>query len=442
MGYEMNLPVADGPTIEVDEDELDFAVDAVVDDAVVAEIAASFRATGRQISNIIVRPLAGGKIIKFIVVAGVHRVMAARAVGWASLRAVVLPYETATDRLLAGLVEIDENLKRKRLTPAVEALLTARRKQIYEKLHPETRHGSPGVSRQVGDTRGRTDADRFSEAQARATGRSERAVQRAAARGEALLPQELKLISGTALDKGDELDWLAKLAPERRVALIERAAGGDKVSAKTEFKKQHRQTRERALGERQRSLPTAKFGVILADPEWRFETWSEAGLDRAADNHYPTSPADVILERPVAGIAADDCALFLWATVPMLPAALTVMKAWGFAYKSHFAWVKDGSPGTGYWNRNDHELLLVGTRGNIPCPAPGDNRSSVLRSQKAGHSEKPVAAYELIEAYFPTLPKIELNARARREGWEAWGLEAPVAGDSDQASVVSDEAAA
>ena len=78
----------------------------------------------------------------------------------------------------------------------------------------------------------------------------------------------------------------------------------------------------------------------------------------------------MIAARDVPSIAADDCVLFLWATSPMLPQALEVMKAWGFAYVSGAVWVKDRI-GTGYWFRNRHELLLVGTRGNVPAPAMG-----------------------------------------------------------------------
>lgn len=192
-----------------------------------------------------------------------------------------------------------------------------------------------------------------------------------------------------------------------------------------EHKKAARETRERILGGIQLALPKQKFGVILADPEWRFEVYSrETGMDRSADNHYPTSETDKICERPVADIAADDCVLFLWATVPMLPDAMRVMTAWGFTYKSHFIWNKD-KIGTGYWNRNKHELLLVGTKGNIPAPAMGTQPQSVIDAPVRLHSEKPQVFYLMIENYFPTLPKIELNARRRREGWEAWGLEAP-----------------
>jgi len=190
-------------------------------------------------------------------------------------------------------------------------------------------------------------------------------------------------------------------------------------------KKERRDQRERELATVQTALPDKRYGVIYADPEWRFEVYNrDTGMDRAADNHYPTSTTDEICKRPVADIAADDCCLFLWATVPMLPDALRVMEAWSFAYKSHCIWAKDRL-GTGYWFRNKHEILLVGTRGDIPAPSMGTQFESVIEAPVGRHSEKPERFYELIEAYFPTLPKIELNARRARAGWDCWGKEAP-----------------
>lgn len=191
-------------------------------------------------------------------------------------------------------------------------------------------------------------------------------------------------------------------------------------------KKVSRANREAQLAAKQKALPSTTFGVIYADPEWKFETFSENGMDRSADNHYPTSDTKTIMARDVASIAADDCVLFLWATAPMLPDALLVMESWGFTYKSQAVWVKDRI-GTGYWLRNQHEILLIGTKGAIPAPAPGSQWASVIEAPVAAHSEKPEEAYRLIEEYFPTLPKTELNARNARDGWTAWGLEAPEA---------------
>ena len=188
-------------------------------------------------------------------------------------------------------------------------------------------------------------------------------------------------------------------------------------------KAERRAERELELAANQRALPAKRYGVIYADPEWRFEVYSrETGMNCTADNHYPTSPTEEICNRPVGDIAADDCVLFLWATAPMLPDALKVMDAWGFTYKSQFAWAKNRA-GTGYWNRNRHELLLVGTKGDVPCPAPGTQWDSLIEALVGRHSEKPEKFYELIEGYFPNLPKIELNARRSRPGWDAWGNE-------------------
>jgi N6-adenosine-specific RNA methylase IME4 len=189
-------------------------------------------------------------------------------------------------------------------------------------------------------------------------------------------------------------------------------------------KKTRRHNRERVLGECLNALPDKKYGVIVADPEWRFEPWSrETGMDRAADNHYPTSCTEVIAARDVPSIAANDCALFLWATIPMLPHALLVMAAWGFDYRSHYCWGKD-KQGTGYWNFEQHELLLIGARGKIPCPSPGTQKPSLQIAPRLKHSQKPDLFLAMIEGWYPTLPKIELNRRgAPRQGWDAWGNE-------------------
>lgn len=189
-------------------------------------------------------------------------------------------------------------------------------------------------------------------------------------------------------------------------------------------KKVRRAERELELGARITALPDEKFGVILADPEWQFEPWSrETGMDRAADNHYPTSCTAVIASRDVPSIAAKDCLLFLCATAPMLAHAMLVMAVWGFDYVTNWELHKDRII-TGYWNRNRHEHLLLGKRGNVPCPAPGEQWDSVIEMKVGRHSQKPEAICEMIEAYFPNLPKIELNRRGpARPNWKAWGNE-------------------
>ena len=221
----------------------------------------------------------------------------------------------------------------------------------------------------------------------------------------------------------------ASVARTVRLALAllegERAALASAREEQHREKKAKRQARERELAGKVLALPTKKYGVILADPEWKFEFYNqETGADASAENHFSVSELEAIKQRDVASIAADDSALFLWATVPMLPQALEVMAAWGFKYVSNIAWDKV-RPGQGYWVRNQHELLLIGRRGKIPAPAQGEQPASVIRELKRKHSQKPEASYRMIEKMFPTLPRVELNARSRRRGWDAWGFEAP-----------------
>lgn len=223
-----------------------------------------------------------------------------------------------------------------------------------------------------------------------------------------------------------------KIAKAKRIAVatidgdqdVLKEARADRQREKTT----KRATRERILGGIQCALPTRKYGVIVADPEWRFEPWSRTtGMDRAADNHYPTSCTEVIAARDVPEIAADDCVLFLWATIPMLPHALMVMGAWGFDYKSHYVWIKDKA-GTGYWAREAHELLLIGTQGKPVAPAMGTQYASAIQSPRLSHSQKPEWFLEMIESWYPTMPKIELNRRGPpRAGWDAWGNQAEAA---------------
>jgi N6-adenosine-specific RNA methylase IME4 len=198
--------------------------------------------------------------------------------------------------------------------------------------------------------------------------------------------------------------------------------GGDKALA--------RASREEILGHRIRALPDKRFGVIYADPEWRFQVYSrETGLDRSPDGHYPTSETAAIAERRVQDIAAPACVLGCWATAPMLPQALYVVGQWGFEYVTHAVWrkVRAGKRrGTGYWLTGEHEIFILAKRGPVVPPAPGRQWPSWFEAPVGDHSAKPTWGLELLEDYYPTLPRIELNARAARPGWDSWGLEAPV----------------
>jgi len=218
----------------------------------------------------------------------------------------------------------------------------------------------------------------------------------------------------------DEVSSLAIAVAEGDKAIVKAAR-----SRRRQEKNATRTKRESDLAGKIIALPQKRYGVILADPEWRFDTYSEAGKDMSsAENHYPTSDLEEIKKRDVRSIAAKDCSLWLWATVPLLPQALEVMKAWGFDYRSAVFWDKT-LDGTGYWFRGRVEICLLGIRGNVP--APSRPFSSLMVEKRRRHSQKPEEIFRYIETYFPNVPKIELNARRARKGWDSWGLEAPIA---------------
>jgi N6-adenosine-specific RNA methylase IME4 len=171
-------------------------------------------------------------------------------------------------------------------------------------------------------------------------------------------------------------------------------------------------------------LPQHKFPILYADPPWRYEF--SATSTRAIEQNYETMSLEDICALPVVEIACDDAMLFLWVPAPILEQAFQVISAWGFSYRTGAIWDKD-QIGAGHYVRQQHEHLLIARRGEFPTPEPARRPSSILRAPRREHSRKPDEAYEIIERMYPELPKIELFARNAREGWAAWGNEAPKA---------------
>jgi N6-adenosine-specific RNA methylase IME4 len=163
-----------------------------------------------------------------------------------------------------------------------------------------------------------------------------------------------------------------------------------------------------------------RYPVIYADPPWRYENPPIGASSRSIENHYPTMTLEEICALPVGEMATDDAILYLWATAPKLLECFEVIRAWGFEYRTNMVWDKVNI-GMGYHARNQHELLLICKRGEIPPPAAGTQPSSVYREARTAHSAKPAFFAEMIEAAYPQLPKIELFCRSPRDGWAAWG---------------------
>ena len=135
-----------------------------------------------------------------------------------------------------------------------------------------------------------------------------------------------------------------------------------------------------------------------------------------------------ICALPVADIADKDCALFLWATFPNLQEAFEVIKAWGFKYKTvAFCWVKRNrkSPswfvGLGHWTRANAEICLLATKGK-PQRISKSVRQ-IVDTPIERHSKKPDEVRNRIVDLMGDVPRIELFAREKTDGWDVFGNE-------------------
>ena len=192
-------------------------------------------------------------------------------------------------------------------------------------------------------------------------------------------------------------------------------------------------------------LPRNHYGVIYADPPWPFATWSPKGQGRSGEAHYVTMSHSEMAAFPVGELAGPDCVLFIWIVQTQVPQALDLVEAWGFELKSiAFYWGKGNSlplfpedvvtqMGMGKWTRAEFEQCWLATRGH-PKRLHADVRQGIIEPRRE-HSRKPDCVYSRIERLVAG-PYLELFARTRRPGWDAWGNEtdkfaAPYDPDSD-----------
>ena len=247
---------------------------------VVAALAKSIAKVG-QLHAITVRACGPHGCGAYELIAGVHRFEAAKTLGWTTIAAVVVAVDGTSEAELLG---IDENLRRAELTPAERAQHIGRAKELYEKLHPETKAGAAGKGRsklrQIGEAKGR-----FSRDTSEKTGQSERAVQRDATRAKQCVV--LADIAGTCLDKGAEIDALAKLPATAQRKLAARAKAGEAVSAKDTAKK----AETRAAGAVARALGRTKQSPAAA----AIEEAQVRAVEQCADF---SMPADIPTQAP------------------------------------------------------------------------------------------------------------------------------------------------
>lgn len=181
------------------------------------------------------------------------------------------------------------------------------------------------------------------------------------------------------------------------------------------------------------NLPSGKFKVIYADPPWSYRQQGSAkGKRGMANAHYSTMTTEEIANLLVRNLATDDALLFLWSTFPNLQAAMEVMAAWGFEYKTAaFVWIKKNKRsgtnfwGMGAWTRANAEVCLLGARPNAKAGKIVKSHSvqQIVEAPVQEHSRKPMEVRNRIVQLVGDVPRIELFAREKTLGWTSWGDE-------------------
>lgn len=180
-------------------------------------------------------------------------------------------------------------------------------------------------------------------------------------------------------------------------------------------------------------LPNKKYNIIYADPAWSFGSKSyQDGNRQMIDiqkKHYTTMTEKEICNLPVKDITNDDCILFMWVTDSHLREGLNVIKSWGFNYKTiGFTWVKHYASGSTCYNFSPYllkstEICLIGMKGKLANIKARNDIKGLVYAQRTKHSKKPEEVRRRIEQMCKDLPKIELFARQKTYGWDAWGDE-------------------
>ena len=374
----------------------------------IAALAELIREAG-LLHPIVIQP--DGKLI-----AGARRLAACKKLGWTQIPVNVVDI----DDIARG--EMIENTARKDFTPSElvaitdavakrERELAKARQQKHGGTAPGKKHSGKLSTSDKGKTRDKLDKVAKPLGMSGKTLEKARAVvEAAAADPKSFTPLVEQMDKTGRVDKVFKQLKIAR-AKAQHAKRIEHGCRVDDLAALAESGK--------------------RFGVIMADPPWPWETWGgESGkIHTACDNHYDTQAITEIMNLPVAALAADDCALVLWCTWPHVTIGthIPVIEAWGFKPSTvAFVWVKQNPSGNGlhtgngYWTLANAEVCFIATKGS-PLRLAADVHQVVM-APVGEHSEKPEAVRQRIERLFSG-PYLELYARKLTPNWTCWGNE-------------------
>ena len=355
----------------------------------------------------------------FALVAGYHRYLACKSLGWKEIPTVTIH----VDGLRVELAEIDENLIRNELSAIDRGESLVRRKEIYEALYPQTKNGALGGwhnnkgNKLENPDSGFSSLPSFVVDVVSKTGTKRTSIFESIQIANDIAPAVKDIIRDTDLaDRKTDLLSISRLSPDHQMQVAQKILSG--VNTVSEARRQV--LVETAPPPPQ--MPSNKYRVIYADPPWSYGNTQPDYFTEQRD-HYMTMPLPDICNMPIKALAEDNAVLFMWVTSPMLEESFQVVSAWGFKYKSSFVWDKI-LHNMGHYNSVRHEMLLVCTRGSCQ-PDIRKLFDSVYSEERTQHSKKPEHFRSVIDTIYPNGRRIELFARnVTARGWDVYGNQA------------------
>jgi N6-adenosine-specific RNA methylase IME4 len=331
----------------------------------------------------------------FALIAGYRRILAAKELGWTNIDVRVV--ESLTDAASELKAERDENTCRKDFCPS-EAVALGERLEALERPKAKERQAAAGPKE--GKGKKKIGSGKLPQA----VGRT-RDVVGAAVGMSGKTYQQAKAVIQAAAENPALLPIVEKMDATGSVAGAVRAVKRAQVLAACP------------------ALPTSKYRVLYADPPWAYNDKCDSGAVQSggAEKHYPSMTIKELCAMPVRDLCDPNAVLFLWVTSPLLFECAPIIDAWGFEYKASFIWDKV-KHNMGHYNSVRHELLLICTRGSC-TPDTTKLFDSVQSIERTTHSTKPEEFREIIEELYPHGKRLELFARAKVKGWDAYGNE-------------------
>lgn len=349
---------------------------------------------------------------EYTLLAGLHRLEAAKLLGWQTIDAIVF----SGDTIEAELAEIDENLMRNDLTVLEQGEHLQRRNEILEAMGQR----APSYRPEKGSTvlPLKTTADIAKE-----VGLSETSAQRRMQVARNIVPEVKDAIRNTEIaDSTTQLLELARLTPEKQVEVARSIVNGaaSVIDAKREIKKAEVIANLEDVKVKEAKAVEGVYDVIVIDPPWPMKKIERDIAPDQVEFDYPTMTIDEIkaLEVP----CADNCHVWLWTTHKYLPDALEILQAWDMKYVCTFVWHKPGGFQPFGLPQYNAEFALYARKGT---PEFTDFKDFKLcfDAPRTGHSEKPDYFYELVRRVTAGR-RLDMFSRRAIPGFDSWGKEA------------------